>query len=315
MFGVLALLAALGTVGACRSGDESPPQSTGAVTLALTGTLNGVTYHLRGARFAIAQAGPDLVLDADRDPAATFLTTTLPTGSYSINLESGWALARGDSLQVVDATLTSPNPTPFQIVAASTSNVIFRFSTTGGVVTIGTGTLVVSIDVTVSDGGVASDGASPGCTMSPDSCGVGQVCEAHIESGSVRNICVPAQADAGAPDTAGGSVCPAPAFECANLDLSPAGVEWNASKTEATFDLGPAFGPSSATLEYLSCGNAVIDHRSLTFPAGRALVPFDSTLSTACAVRFTLADRCGTNITFSISVSEATSGTPRFSCG
>ena len=139
MFGVLAVLAALGAVGACRSGhDESPPQSTGAVTLALTGTLNGVTYRLRGARFAIAQAGPDLVLDSDRDPAATFLTTTLPTGAYAINLEPGWALERSDTLQVVEATLTSPNPTPFQILADGTSNVIYRFSTSGGVVTVTT---------------------------------------------------------------------------------------------------------------------------------------------------------------------------------
>ena len=105
------------------------------------------------------------------------LTTALAVGVYSVNLENGWALERTDTGQVVEATLTSPNPRMFQILAGSTTTVTYEFSTSGGPVTIGIGTLNIGINVTVTDGG-APDGAGGGggCTTAPDSCGTGFVC-------------------------------------------------------------------------------------------------------------------------------------------
>ncbi len=164
LFGVFGALAALGGLGGCRSGHDEPAPATGSVTLALTGTAEGVSYRLSHARFTIAQilpGGTGSVLDSDTDPNATFLTTTLSAGDYSINLETGWALERSDTSQVVEATLTSPNPTSLQILAAATTNVTYRFATSSGIVTVGSGTLVVGISVSVNDGGVRTDAGSP----------------------------------------------------------------------------------------------------------------------------------------------------------
>jgi hypothetical protein len=164
LFGVFGALAALGGLGGCRSGHDEPAPATGSVTLALTGTAEGVSYRLSHARFTIAQilpGGAGSVLDSDTDPNATFLTTTLSAGDYSINLETGWALERSDTSQVVEATLTSPNPTSLQILAAATTNVTYRFATSSGIVTVGSGTLVVGISVSVNDGGVRTDAGSP----------------------------------------------------------------------------------------------------------------------------------------------------------
>ncbi len=126
----------------------------------------------------------------------TTLTATLPTGDYSINLEPGWSLERLDSgnFDVVDATLTSANPRPFQILGGGTTNVAYQFSTSGTLVTIGTGTLDVSIQVTETGmtGGGGTGGTGMGaCTLVPQSgCPMGQGCYFNGNTG-LSGECAP----------------------------------------------------------------------------------------------------------------------------
>src|SRR5262249_24179604 len=134
---------------ACHNDPPPPPQSTGEVHLSLTGSAGGVTYRLRNAQFVITALsnGAQTTLNSETDPSAVVLTTMLAVGMYSVNLENGWALERTDTGQTVDATLTSPNPRMFQILAGSTTTLTYDFSTSGGPLTGNTGTLDIGIRV------------------------------------------------------------------------------------------------------------------------------------------------------------------------
>jgi hypothetical protein len=124
-------------------------KAMGTIRMTLTAQTNGTTYRLRNAIFDISGV-VSLSLDSETNPNASVLSATLPAGNYSIYLQDGWFLERldGTTFVVVDATLVSPNPTSFAIVTATTTNVLYQFATNGTIVSIGSGTLDVSIDVT-----------------------------------------------------------------------------------------------------------------------------------------------------------------------
>ncbi|MDZ4697300.1 MAG: hypothetical protein SGI86_19335 [Deltaproteobacteria bacterium] len=176
---------------AAASCDSDPPApaSTGSVSLALTANTGGVIYRLRNARFVISNGSTVLqTLDSETDPDATFLSATIAIGSYSINLESGWALERTDTGTVIDATLISPNPTAFQIFAGSTTTVTYRFSTSLGVITIGTGTLRVGIEVTVVGDAGIPEGETGGCLVT--GCAAGLVCQQFSTETGTTSMCI-----------------------------------------------------------------------------------------------------------------------------
>jgi len=171
LFGVLALTASV--TGCSSAGDQGTESQTGKVSMRLTGQTNGDSYRLRNARFDVTGGSTPVVLDSETDLTAATLNATLATGSYSINLEPGWSLERSDAgvFEVVDATLTSPNPKDFQILGGGTTNVAYQFSTNGTIVTIGTGELSVSISV-VENGGMGaacSFATQTGCPA-PEAC-------------------------------------------------------------------------------------------------------------------------------------------------
>ncbi|MDB4980913.1 MAG: hypothetical protein JWM82_1665 [Myxococcales bacterium] len=143
---VVAVLLSLGACQGVPSG--ASPADTGSVRMALTSSASGASYRLHAARFAVD--GPTVTtLDSDLQPDATVLTTTLSTGSYGIALRDGWELQRLDAgaYATVQATLISANPVPFHIDAGATTDVAFQFSTSGQVITVGTGSLDVCIQV------------------------------------------------------------------------------------------------------------------------------------------------------------------------
>jgi hypothetical protein len=168
-----ALVLAVSVAGCSSSGDSNTESQLGKVSMQLTGQTNGNTYRLRNARFDVT--GPtNTVLDSEADLTLATLNATLSTGAYSINLEPGWSLERNDAgtFNVVDAMLTSMNPRAFQILGGSTTNIAYQFSTNGTLVTIGTGDLSVSIDVTENGGtgmGTCSIAPQGGCAA-PQGC-------------------------------------------------------------------------------------------------------------------------------------------------
>ncbi len=161
----------------------------GSVSLALTANTGGINFRLRNARFVISNGSTVVqTLDSQSDPNATFLSATIAIGSYSINLESGWALERADTGTIIDATLISPNPTAFQIFAGSTTHVTYRFSTSLGVITIGTGTLNVGIEVTVVGDAGVPEGETGGCLVT--GCAAGMVCQRFSTETGTTSMCI-----------------------------------------------------------------------------------------------------------------------------
>lgn len=167
--------------------------TNGALTMKLTGESNGVTYRLRNATFDIN--GPEIAtVDTEDDPEATSIDLSLSSGHYEVLLRDGWALQRMDAEgpTTVQATLVSANPLETEIIAGSRSHSVFRFSTDGGIVDIGTGELSITFEVDgvdSDDGGVpTADSCDP---LQPETtCPTGEGC--YISSSDGDGACLPA---------------------------------------------------------------------------------------------------------------------------
>lgn len=141
----LYIIIALGVI-ACATNDDA-----GRVDLALTGTsTSGTTYRLRDAELTIRGDIAPIAFHTEDDPNRTLITQQLDAGDYSLQLTPGWRLERlgaGGVAQTVVATLLSPDPQLFTIVANTFTPVVLRFSTNGEVVVLGHGDVGISIDV------------------------------------------------------------------------------------------------------------------------------------------------------------------------
>ncbi len=108
-------------------------EMTGAVHMPLTAQgADGKTYRLRHATFEIAGAAMFTVGERDmRTADAETLVTTVPAGDYSMYLRPGWELversANGEE-QVLAATLTSSNPTSFEIGRTFDARIVLKLS-------------------------------------------------------------------------------------------------------------------------------------------------------------------------------------------
>lgn len=169
---------------AACSVDSTQNESVGQVKMNLTGTsIEGNIYRLRAATFSIS--GPTaVVLDTETDPDLTVLSADLPVGDYTSTLTGPWYLERADGMGAftpVAATLISENPLPFAILPSTATDVVYQFATDGTVVTIGDGSVNISIDVIEQAGG--------NCTvLDPATCPSGQSC-AILDFGSPDGIC------------------------------------------------------------------------------------------------------------------------------
>jgi sugar lactone lactonase YvrE len=142
--GLFVIITALGAT-ACATHED-----TGRADLTLTGTsASGITYRLRDAELTITGDIPPIVFFTEDDPDRTLITQQLDAGDYSLKLTPGWRLERlgVGGPQTVVATLLSPDPQPFTIVANTFTPVVLRFSTNGEVVVLDRGTLGITIDV------------------------------------------------------------------------------------------------------------------------------------------------------------------------
>jgi cysteine-rich repeat protein len=190
-------------------GPDSSKQETGTLQMNLIGTNGTTNYRLTTAFFTISGPTPSS-LTTTTDPTETVLTATLRIGDYTITLEPNWDLQRfnavtGNWETVADAILESQNPAAFTILANQTTTVPFQFRVNAGVVTIGTGTLNVIINVNVCGNGTVEgteecddgnnatgDGCSGTCQIEPGAvgaqCTVGAEC---ITGVCTAGICVP----------------------------------------------------------------------------------------------------------------------------
>ncbi len=161
--GVLTLLG-LGLAAACSSDKKrdaaalEEPELTGNLRLALSARgESGTLYRLRDATFDVRRDdfGFFTTLFTENDPLATTLEATLPTGNFFIDLFGDFNLekvAEDGSSTRVNATLISPQSQTFSISPNQETFVTYSFETNGEVVNFGQGRLVITLDVTETEG-------------------------------------------------------------------------------------------------------------------------------------------------------------------
>jgi len=153
---------------------------TGTLGMDLVARVNGVTYRLRDAVFAVS--GPEtLELRTEGAPDGTddgettsdgsgcigaacddALRATLLVGDYEILLQGGWRLERdsGAGFEDVSSRLVSENPQRFAISGGETTRVAFAFEADGRLITFDRGTLELTIQVEERDGLPVFDSAA-----------------------------------------------------------------------------------------------------------------------------------------------------------
>jgi hypothetical protein len=147
---------ATGAVG-CSGGHDHGQNSTGqtgTLTVALTGSAaSGAPYHLAHAVFEITNffvfPAIDMVVPADDPTLKVELPPSVFPFDYQISLHDGWALdaVKADGTeQPVHADLLN-NFIPFTIKPQRTTPVVFPFKAGEDVVTVGNGSVGVSISV------------------------------------------------------------------------------------------------------------------------------------------------------------------------
>jgi hypothetical protein len=173
---------------------EQDQDASGTLSLPLLATSDAHTYRLEGQMYV---SGPMFVyLDLSGDTEV--LSTALPVGAYDTYLYS-WALTRDDgfgNFLPVDARLISSASPSFSIFNQTTSTISFQFESDGQVVSVGSGSLNVAVEVTETPGACTPLGsdcpagtwcAPPELTGAPLSCisegpvALGQSCSSPFD--------------------------------------------------------------------------------------------------------------------------------------
>ncbi len=172
-------LAALATTVSCTS-DTSPPAASlqpsateqlGQVKLNLLGSSqNGVAYRLNHAILMVQGRDRTLFFDTESGPNEEYFTEAVPAGSYSVFLQEGWELESLSSGEGVLATLVSPNPDDFTVVAGESVTVSLLFRVGDDVVSTEPGSFEIGIAVSEVNG---SSGG--GQTLPPECLPSGQL--------------------------------------------------------------------------------------------------------------------------------------------
>lgn len=132
-FAILTLLL-LGCSGA-PDGVESSESPLGVLELGLRSDLDGVRYQL-DASFLISGAGSATLVAR---PGEAILSRGLAPGSYTVELRPGYQVLQDQAvvLTPIDAQLLSDLTQMFEIEAAVTTRVSYRFITSAGAITFG----------------------------------------------------------------------------------------------------------------------------------------------------------------------------------
>jgi hypothetical protein len=133
VLGGLGLLA----LGCSGQGEASPPSEpvSGVLELGLRSVRDGVRYQLE-ASFVVT--GAESATLASRPGEAT-LSRELAPGSYVVDLQPGYQVFQDQAvvLTAVDAELLTEAAQLFEIAAAVTTRVSFRFAIDAGTITFG----------------------------------------------------------------------------------------------------------------------------------------------------------------------------------
>ena len=131
-----------------------PDPTTGVLSVELKTSAGAIAYRLRGATFNVTPVGATMAaatINTEDNPDATSVQRQLPPGLNNVFLTPGWRLEKefsAGSFKDVPAQLVSGNPATVTITEGQITNTSFAFQTDGGeVITVGTGTLNLTIEV------------------------------------------------------------------------------------------------------------------------------------------------------------------------
>ncbi len=128
------------------------PMEWGSASFALTAETSDKVYALRHAKFSVT-GDETLTLDSEESPNEPTLVRELPSGPYTVELQTGYQLVeitQGGDLEV-QSILESPNPQSVLVRPEQITPVTFLFRTAGAPVEFGPGSLAIAIAVEKSD--------------------------------------------------------------------------------------------------------------------------------------------------------------------
>jgi hypothetical protein len=134
------------------SENAEAPQEWGHAAFALTAESAEKAYALRDARFSVTGA-ETVTLDSGDSPNAPTLVRELPSGPYSVELQSGYKLVEVTDVGDIEvqATLETTNPQSILVSPDQVTSVTFLFRTSGAPVEFGPGSLAIAIQVEKAD--------------------------------------------------------------------------------------------------------------------------------------------------------------------
>ncbi|HVJ14832.1 MAG TPA: hypothetical protein VM686_05305 [Polyangiaceae bacterium] len=164
---LVSALAAVPALSGCSIETSEDEAKTGSVSMALSSVTNGTEYRLSNAVFQIDGLVSTSLQSSDM-VGETVLSAVLPVGGYTSSLASGWVLQRNDggTFVNVQATLVSQNPVAFQVNEGSSTSLVYQFDTDGTIISIGSGSLDISIAVNETGTPAACTPFGAGCAAS-----------------------------------------------------------------------------------------------------------------------------------------------------
>lgn len=186
-----------------RPDGHQAPAATGTVDLPLRAVVGDEVYRLSNVALLVR---PSYTwLSASNDPNETVLRASFPAGRHSAELHT-WSLERAGAngtFHPVDAQLVSSSSVEFTIFNGTTTTISFQFETDGQIVTVGSGELQVTIDVTRTDAA---------CTPFGNDCPAGSWCPPAALTGAplaciAEGNVAPGEACSSPLDCVAGSTC------------------------------------------------------------------------------------------------------------
>jgi hypothetical protein len=223
---------------ACSSEPTTPPAEvkSGTFSMPLVASSGAHTYRLDGYLYLQGPEYRYLDFNGDTD----FVTTSLATGNYTAQLWS-WSLSRDDGsgyFAPVEATLVSDWGPSFSIFNQTTTTLSFEFETDGQLVTVGSGSLRVAVEV---------NETAPVCAPLGDDCAPGTWCPPSELTGAILG-CIPEG------PVSVGEPCSAPTDCSGNASCFDFGLGPVCAQLCGVEGVGPSCGEGSCTPQGVDYG-------------------------------------------------------------
>jgi Lysyl oxidase len=169
VFAVLLVALGCGSSDSVRGSEPLAPLGQIEIGLLAQGSL-GTPFRLRDAVLTVQGPDQTLFFDTEQAPVRDQWSAVVPAGAYESFLQEGWWLERlDDDAARVTATLLSPNPDHFEVLAGQPTRVGLRFRAGADVATTEPGALTIALEV-------EEEQVGPQICANDSECSTGAVC-------------------------------------------------------------------------------------------------------------------------------------------